>query len=284
MHELPEVLTILKDLKKELEGMTIKKAQVADSYATRPPKKVFEQLLTNRAISSADHVGKAIILKMSGEELYLAFHLAMTGRLLLRKPHTKEDDHLRVKIIFAGGDELRFTDVRKFGYAKIFKSAELEILKRKYGPTPLNKDLNPRSFLNKISQRKMPIKKVLLDQDVISGVGNIYANDALWMSLIHPETPASRINLKAAEVLLKNLREIMKESIIHRGSTLSDYVDLYGNKGNHQNYFRVYQRENRPCLRCKSPIKLKFIGGRSTFFCPSCQKINTDLPLPALPI
>jgi formamidopyrimidine-DNA glycosylase len=160
-----------------------------------------------------------------------------------------------------------------FGYAKVINSEESEKLEKKYGPTPFHKDLNPEKLLTILKSRKTQIKRALLEQDLISGLGNIYANDSLWLSNIHPERITHSITIKEAEKLLEAMKTILSEGIEHRGSTLDDkmYVDIYGKEGSHQNHFRVYGKALKPCPKCGSKIKGIVVAQRSTFYCPQCQ-------------
>ncbi len=280
MPELPEVETIVRELKKELEGKTIIKADAFSEYKTFPPKDIFIKTLLGCKIKTVSRIAKVIAIEINKnilkEDIYLVFHLAMTGRLLYKNPKDKSDSHMRVSIKFDDGNELRFTDVRMFGYCKILSGKDLQLLKDRYGPTPFSTSLNGKTFLDILKRRKTVIKKALLDQEVVSGIGNIYANDSLWMSQIHPETPTAKLNVEQADKLLGALKEILSEGIKHKGSTLDDlmYVDIYGNIGEHQNYFRVYGKNGQPCKRCKTKIETIHISGRSTFFCPSCQKLD----------
>lgn len=282
MPELPEVETITKQLKKALEGKTILKANISYGYKTFPQENIFINTLKDCKIRTVSRVAKVIVIKLSKggleEDVYLAFHLAMTGRLLYRNHMDKSDSHLRVLLEFDDGTELRFTDARMFGYCKVLNEKDLLTLKGRYGPTPFNTSLNGKRFLELLKGSKTVVKKALLDQEIVSGIGNIYANDSLWVSQIHPETPTALLSLEQASKLLNALKEILREGILHKGSTLDDlmYVDIYGNAGEHQKYFRVYGKTNQACKRCKTKIKAIYITGRSTFFCPTCQKMTVE--------
>lgn len=275
MPELPEVEIVTRGLKKEIVGKKINSIEISGTYKVHPSKEVFLKTLIGAKIADVERVAKVILCKLDSGK-FLTFHLAMTGRLLYRKSGHKEELYQRVKFIFDDGTELRFSDLRMFGYAKVIDENELENLKTKYGPTPFHKDLTPEKLLEILGQRKSPIKKVLLEQDVIAGLGNIYANDALWMAKIHPETLTTKITLDDAKNLLSSMQEILKEGLLHGGSTIKDFVDIYGNPGSHQHHFRVYGKENKPCPNCKTEVKMTTLGGRSTFYCPNCQKVADE--------
>ncbi len=285
MPELPEVETISKDLNKELAGKTIKKALVAKDYKTFPEPKEFIKLLVNSKIKEVTRIAKVIVFIFENKEEKLTFHLAMTGRVLLHNSHndslgedafskvSHKEKHIKVCLQFEDSSFLTFSDVRMFGYAKIINLEESEKLEKKYGPTPFHKDLTPEKLLVILKSRKTQIKRALLEQDLISGLGNIYANDSLWLSQIHPERITHSITLEEAEKLLLAMKQILTEGIAHRGSTLDDkmYVDIYGKEGSHQNHFRAYGKAQVPCARCGTKINAIVVAQRSTFFCPKCQ-------------
>ena len=227
---------------------------------------------------------------------YLVIHLAMTGRLLLRDKDDKADPWTRLVFTLSvpppqlreselrpkglpefsrwhGEKELRFCDSRMFGFVKLLSGEQLEGHRKKYGPDALDPNLTPRKLLDNLRKKKTAVKRALLEQDLIAGVGNIYANDSLWMAKIHPESLTGELTETQASDLLGSLREILEESIAHHGSTLGDkmYIDLYGQEGTHQDHFRIFGKNGEPCPRCHEKIEFAEIGGRGTFFCPRCQ-------------
>ena len=274
MPELPEVETISQDLKKELKGKKITAVLIEKSYVTHPAKEQFVKALLNSNIKDIRRIAKVIALELSNGN-FLTFHLAMTGRLLLKSAGDAKEAHTKVILEFEDGKQLRFSDVRMFGYVRLLNQDEFEALKNKYGPSPFHKSLTTEKLVEILGKKKTQIKRALLEQDLISGLGNIYANDSLWIAMIHPQTDTKKIDLNKAEKLLLAMQEILTEAVAHRGSTLEDlmYVDIYGKSGSHQNHFRVYGRAGKPCIRCETPIESIIIGGRSTYFCPTCQKL-----------
>lgn len=276
MPELPEVEIITRGLKKEIIGKKIESVVVLNNYRTSPPSKVFSEQLKGVEITEATRIAKVVTLALSKNQQFLTFHLAMTGRLLLRKKTDATDAYTRVIFKFTDEYELRFSDLRMFGYAKLLSLEELGELKEKYGPSPFTKGLDTKKLHSLLASKKGPIKKLLLDQSIIAGLGNIYANDALWIAKIHPEQNAGKLTLENTEKLLAAMQEILTEGIKNGGSTIKDFVDIYGNPGSQQKHFRVYAKAGQPCMRCSTLIVGTELGGRSTFHCPTCQKLSAD--------
>ena len=271
------------------------------AYRTEPEIAVFKKEVVGKKIQDVMRIAKTIVIELkketpwdkespskdSAETLFLVFHLAMTGRLLLRDKNDKVDPWTRLVFSFKKespleppleqrrllSKELRFCDSRMFGFVKLLSGEQLEIHRKKYGPDALDPNLTVRKFLDNLRKKKTAVKRALLEQNLIAGVGNIYANDSLWMAKIHPETLTNELTEVQASDLLRSLREILEESITHRGSTLGDkmYIDLYGREGTHQNHFRIFGKNGEPCPRCGEKIEFAEIGGRGTFFCPKCQ-------------
>lgn len=277
MPELPEVHTITTDLKKHILGAVIKNIEVKGGFSVSPATSTFKKKLIGQKITDIHRVAKNIVLTLNSSD-FLVIHLAMTGRLLFRKLGFKQDQWERVKFTLEKDGkegELRYTDLRMFGKVKIINKVEYKTLLEKYGPDPITETFDHYEFLERLQDKRTNIKNALLDQTVISGIGNIYANDALWMAKIHPETKTSDITPPMAKSLLAAVREILNESIGNRGSTLSDkmYVDIFGKSGEHQNFFRIYDKEE--CPRCHIPVKFIKLNGRGTYFCDNCQ-LKTD--------
>jgi len=202
----------------------------------------------------------------------------MTGRILLRE--NKDENDKWVKIVFEISKNkktmyLKFCDMRQFGKVRIINKEELKLLKNKYGIDVLRQEISPEEFLKLLKSKKSTIKNVLLDQKIISGLGNIYATDTLFLSEVNPKTPTQDLTLKQGADILKNSRLILKEGIKHRGSTLADkmYVDIFGNSGNQQNFFRIYGKNT--CPVCNSKTAFEKINGRGTYYCPTCQPLKT---------
>ena len=276
MPELPEVHTIVTDLKKHVQGATITSVKVIGEFKVSPEPNAFKKKLTGKKISNVKRIAKNIVIELEPAGI-LIIHLAMTGQVLFRRVGFKTDRWTRV--IFnlekdGKKGELRYTDMRMFGKVQAISNKDLSQLEEKYGPDPLDKSLTSQKLLEILQKKRTNIKNALLDQKLLAGIGNIYANDALWLAEIHPETKTKDLTIPMAKKLLGAVREILIESIKHRGSTLSDkmYVDIFGRFGKHQNYLKIYGKEE--CSRCEIPTVFKKINGRGTFFCDSCQSKN----------
>ena len=282
MPELPEVEIVRLFLDSHILGKTISNIKILTqkSFIGDP------KLALNQKIISTSRLGKQLSIHLKNK-LILLFHLKMTGQVIigdsvLGHPTPKEDkSHLpnkstRLIFTFSDGTRLFFNDQRKFGWVKVLTQTELTEFQKNVGIDVLNSAFTNQYFYQKLQKTTRAIKVVLLDQSKFAGIGNIYANDALFISKIHPQTPANRLSKLKAKKLRQNLVDLMKESLFHGGSTAKDnkYIHPDGTVGQHQYFFRVYQRDKQPCLLCKTPIKRIKLGGRGTFYCPKCQKKN----------
>lgn len=283
MPELPEVETIRRDLSHELRGLTFESVETNTPKMVRPSLAEFQKALTGQKFLAVRRRAKLLVFELEHSEFVV--HLRLTGRLLLRKIGDPPDEFQHVVFKLSKG-ELRFADLRKFGYAKLIKDeAELKKLLAEFGPEfPLpgvypepsrGDDLTKEKFMQILAQTSRRVKDVLMDQTKISGVGNIYANDALWLAEIHPESKSSKLSPQQAGNLYGAIIEILEKSLKLRGaSDRPGYRDIYGQKGSYQDHFLVYQKTGKPCQRDDGgKIERKTIGGRGTFFCPKCQVI-----------
>lgn len=270
MPEFPEVYTITNDLKKNIAGFEIKNVTLNPKYNLPNVR--------NKKITSVKQIAKNIVLELDSDE-YLVFHLAMTGRILLRKDRNINDKWVKVTLEITKNDltyYLKFTDMREFGKVKLLEKSQLSILSEKYGPTPFD-NLSSKKFLEILKSKNSNIKNVLLDQKIISGVGNIYATDALFLSKIDPKLSTKLLTQEKATKLLENLRLVLKEGIKNRGSTLPDgmYVDIFGKPGSQQKHFKIYMRN--VCPVCNEKIEYFKLNGRGTYWCPKCQSEKVGL-------
>ena len=272
MPELPEVETIARTLEPAVRGRMIAGIDLLyRPLLRRGGRKVLEGLV-GRRILGVRRRGKMLIIACEGGRT-LVFHLKMTGQFSLAGPGEARDKHTRLVVRFEdGATELRFRDVRKFGFLLCLEGdpmaacAELACL----GPEPLEVGL--AEFAALIARKKGRIKSLLLNQTVIAGIGNIYADEMLFDARIHPETPASSLRKQAVERLYDSMKKILTLAIAEKGSTLQDYRDAEGKAGNFQFFHKVYDRKGEPCVLCGTPVRMTRLGGRSSHFCPKCQR------------
>jgi len=274
MPELPEVETIARSLAPRLQGRSIAGIGLIYGPLLRRGGRKALAALRGRRILGVRRRGKMLLIECEGART-LVFHLKMTGQFLFAKEGMPRDKHVRLVIRFEDGrDELRFRDVRKFGFLLCLEGepeqacAELGGL----GPEPL--EIGRPEFQAILKARRGRIKSVLLDQSRLAGVGNIYADETLFDARIHPETPASSLRTDSVERLFLSLQKTLAAAVEAGGSTLADagYHDAAGNAGEFQFEHKVYDRTGEPCLRCGTPVRMKRVGGRSSHFCPKCQR------------
>jgi len=272
MPELPEVETIVQSLGPGIRGRVIDRAELLFRPLLRRAPRGGLAALAGRRVLGARRRGKMALIACEGGWT-LVFHLKMTGQLLLADGREAPDKHTRLIIRFRDkGPELRFRDVRKFGFLLCLPGnpeescTELSSL----GPEPL--DIALEDFRRILRGRKGRIKSLLLNQGIIAGIGNIYADEILFDSRIHPETPAAALPAKAVARFWESMRKILTLAIDAKGSSLSDYVDAEGKPGSFQFSHKAYGREGEKCGRCGASIRRIVVGGRSTHFCPRCQK------------
>ncbi len=280
MPELPEVETIRRELASRIAGKRIRRVSIPpDPRGCRvirrcPSRRNFLRRLAGRKIVSIGRRAKYLLLGLDDGRI-LIVHLGMSGQLLFRPPGAPRYPHTRLIIHLDGGEELCFVDPRKFGEAYLFSEEEGETLVNPFalGPEPLDRCCTPDKIRESFRSRRGPVKAVLLDQKVVAGLGNIYTDEALHRSGIHPLRPASSLSGKEVEKLLESVREVLREAIECRGTSAADrqYVNTAGEPGTFQEKLQVYQKPGSPCPRCKSPIATVRVAGRTAHFCPACQ-------------
>ncbi len=269
MPELPEVQTVVSTLSPRTTGATIVGVDILRSdYVLPPGTNVREKLLKHRVVS-VHRRGKRIIFQLDNEKRFL-IHLGMTGRLTMECPGAARLLHTHVVLSLRDSSgnafELHLRDPRRFGR---FVWLEDDPGESGLGPEPLT--ITPNEFCRVLASSRRPIKSLLLDQEKIAGLGNIYADEALYLAQIHPLTPSDQIDAESGKALCRAVKQVLKQAIKHRGSTLRDYVDAQGEKGGFQLLHNVYDRAGEPCRRCGTEIARIVLGGRSTCFCPACQ-------------
>lgn len=267
MPELPEVETIVRELRPVLTGKTFRGIDVYWQRSVRGDAKQFIKELTNNMVEDVFRRGKYICFALT-DERHLTIHLRMTGRLVY-SPEKKENKHLRVRFTFCEDCVLHFIDMRKFGRMQLWQANQ-----------PLLPDLGPEALdtgrvLRVLAATKSTraIKTLILDQRFLAGVGNIYADEALFAARIHPRIPANKVPKKKLRRLSRELPRILHAAIVNKGTTLSDYRAPESGSGSNQFYLKVYGREKQPCLECNTPIQRVRINARSSHFCPRCQPV-----------
>ncbi|MFT4050232.1 MAG: bifunctional DNA-formamidopyrimidine glycosylase/DNA-(apurinic or apyrimidinic site) lyase [Solirubrobacterales bacterium] len=280
MPELPEVETIRRQLAPVVEGTRIAAVEVNDDRWVLPHTPAqFERLLVGRKIIELGRRGKYFVTRMDDGSA-LVMHLRMTGNLLaIPADSPAPESHLRGQLWLetARGREagsLAFTDPRRFGTAEVFADEQaLEAyLGARLGPEPFDPAFDGAYLRRQTRGRNTPIKAVLLDQRVVAGVGNIYADEALYRARVSPKKRAGRITAAQAELLSDTVRDALGAGIDAKGASIDDFRDAYGVKGSFQDQFLVHRREGLPCPECGAPVKKIRCAGRGTYYCTVCQK------------
>ena len=273
MPELPEVETIANGVHARIHGQTIRSVWTSNKPQTfkSPPDEIVE-VLTGSRIDLVHRVGKTIVADLTRNKKPAQFlvHLGMTGRLLVSTPDTPVPPHTHAILTLSSGKELRFVDARRFGRLSVVASASPEEKYTGPGREPLTISLD--DFIALFRNRRTPIKAALLNQSLLHGVGNIYADEGLFHAGIRPTRHAGRLTRAELTRLRAALIKVLTEAIQLGGSSVSDYVDADGVRGFFQLRHKVYQRTGEPCLICATPIKRIALAGRSTHFCPTCQR------------
>ena len=273
MPELPEVETVAADLRPLLIGRRFSAAHIAwPRTLAEPDPAALTERLRGRQIIDVGRRGKYLLIHLdSGETLIV--HLRMTGHLAVVPDGSPAlaDAHLRAWFGLAEGERLVFTDARKFG--RIWLVDDLARVVGKLGPEPLDWTFTAEVLAGRLQGRRVAIKAALLDQAVVAGVGNIYADEALFRAGIHPLRRAAGLTVDEIAALRDAIRQVMAESIDQRGTLLRDYRTPYGADGAFQERLRVYRQTGRPCPRCGAAIERIRVTQRSTHFCPQCQRL-----------
>jgi formamidopyrimidine-DNA glycosylase len=271
MPELPEVETIRRQLEPELVGRRIEAVEVLDERLTRPedPRTV-ERACAGRRIEAVERRGKYLMLRLEGGR-WLVMHLRMTGNIVLGGPG-EAPRHLRAVMRLEGGTGLLFTDARRFGTAVVLDDDDLEeYMAPRAGIEPLSERLTAAQIGVLAEGRRAPLKSFLLVQSGIAGIGNIYADEALWRAELHPLSPTGSMRPEHWERLRAGIVATLEAGLANGGASIDDYRDARGAEGTMQDEFLVHTREGLPCPRCGTEIRRIVVGGRSTYFCPGCQ-------------
>jgi formamidopyrimidine-DNA glycosylase len=275
MPELPEVETIRRQLENEVMGRKIAEVKFDPENGNTlrfRQKKDLESILPGKKIMKARRRGKYLFLSLEND-YHLMLHLKMTGRLLLKQRADKQDEFHRFLIELDDGRQLRFSDRSGFADLYLWDNSDLVDLDKKLGQEP--EKITKEDFMNALSKSKVSnVKEALLDQGTIAGVGNINADEALFVAKIHPKQDPKTLSEEQAGILLDAIRSVLDKDLKNGGSTIDSYLDLYGNPGKNQESFYVYGRIGQPCKNCSTPIEYMEISGRRTHFCPSCQTLQ----------
>src|SRR6267154_162205 len=287
MPELPEVETLARGLQGSVAGRRILSVTLRETDFIDDPVAI-ERELPGRQIARVERFGKFMLLQLASPSAAsgpaaattklvaadavqeaLLVHLGMSGNLA---PHFAEQPlakHTHVTFALDDGRELRYIDPRRFGRMAYLSGKTLAAELQRFGADPLL--VTPEEFATRIRGSKARIKAQLLDQSVLRGVGNIYADESLWKAKIHPARLGANLSKKQAHTLRRVLQDILRKAIVLRGSSISDFLDAEGEPGEYQRHHRAYGREGKGCYRCKTPVRRAIVAGRSSYFCPRCQ-------------
>lgn len=293
MPELPEVETVARGLRQAILGRRILSVALGKTDFIDDPT-ALEQHLPGRTIEAIERYGKFMLLRLSAaaganghrsegdrKQASLLVHLGMTGQMAPSPAAKPREKHTHVCLLLDDGRELRYTDARRFGRIAYLTEVPLEKELTRFGADPL--EIGKEEFLKRIRGRHARIKALLLDQSVLRGVGNIYADESLWRAKIHPAHLGYKLTREQVGTLWRALREILRTAIVLRGSSISDFLDAEGRPGEYQRRHRAYGREGKSCHRCKTAVRRGIVAGRSSYFCPNCQRAPRGfvaLPLP----
>jgi formamidopyrimidine-DNA glycosylase len=300
MPELPEVETVARDLQRCVAGATIWSAEVRWERTIRhplPPER-FVAEISGATIRRVGRRAKSVLLHLEDGRM-MTVALRMTGALIVVPGDAPDDPYVRVVFRLADGRQLRYRDVRKFGRIGLWEGGGLATRRRsrtpsrrgaglrvaesaapyrvgevfaRHGPEPLSRSFSAARLAERLRGRSARLKTLLMDQSFIAGVGNIYADEALWRARLHPLRAADTLSADEVRRLHRSIRSVLRQGVEHRGSSFSDYVGADGQPGVNAERLFVYRRTDEPCLRCGRPIERVVVGQRSTHFCPRCQR------------
>jgi formamidopyrimidine-DNA glycosylase len=270
MPELPEVEVIARGLDATLVGRSLAVVDAVDPTRLSEDEDALVSKVLGKKVARVHRRAKVLLVELE-DGTTLAFHLKMTGRVV-HGPMRPVDRHDRTRFTLDDGSLLCFADMRRFGYVRAFGPGEVDCwdFLCKAGPEPL--ETAPAVLAECVLARSGAIKALLLNQAVVAGVGNIYADESLFRAGIHPQTPGNRLSRTRAERLFAELQAVLRQAIAENGSSIRDYVNAHGDAGAFQNSFNVYGRQGEPCRSCGAPLAAVKVAGRTSTFCPHCQK------------
>ena len=274
MPEIAEVETVRNTLKKRILNKPIKSVNVRYTKMIESNLEEFKKVLIGRSFLDIKRRGKWLIFDLG--DYYLLSHLRMEGKYFIKNHEEELNKHEHVIITFTDNTDLRYHDTRKFGRMNLIKKEELATAEEiaKQGLEPGDENLTAKYLVDKFKKKRLPIKTVLLDQTIISGLGNIYANEVLFAAGIDPLKKACDVSLEEASRIVTESNRIIKAAIKMGGTTIKSYTSSLGVTGRFQQYLCVHKREGMPCLKCGTTILNMKVNGRSTYFCPKCQEVT----------
>lgn len=269
MPELPEAETIVRGLRPGLEGALIERARILRPDILRTSPSRFRKQVSGRTIRSVGRRGKNIVIELDPSAL-LVVNLGMTGKLITL-PSASPSTHPAVRFQLDRGRVMVYDDVRRFGAVELLSPSEWQERSASMGPEPLDDAFTGRDMFQRLQASRAPARSWLLDQRRVAGVGNIYANEALWRARVHPARPANSLTLEEGSALHRAVRDVLRSAIENGGTTLRNYRDASGEPGKNAPRLAVYGRVGQPCIRCEGPIERIVFGNRSAFLCSECQ-------------
>ncbi len=271
MPELPEVETLCRQLAPQVRGQNIEKIHVYEPRLRFPLASNFGSFLEDQTIFSVKRKGKYILFHLQSGRIWLV-HLGMSGRLLWTGLNPKYFTHVSWSAKLQNGKEFMYCDPRRFGFSLLFEPNEAYLTD--LGIEPLSKEFHRGYLHNKIRNRTRDIKNILMDQKIIAGIGNIYANEILFQANVHPLTPGRVLQIEHCEKIVLATKKILRQAIAFQGTSISDFLDTNGKQGRFQKRFAVYARNGKTCPICDCTIQKDSHSQRSFFYCPECQKIT----------
>ncbi len=274
MPELPEVETILRGLKERVIGRRVSAVEVLQPLVVQDAGEAFVRAVAGRFIQGVERKGKVLALELADQNgdapLYLLLRLGMTGQFILKPRDAPLEAHTHVRLLLdSGEEELRYRDIRRFGRLRFLARAELEAVFARLGPDAW--EIEREEFLRALRGRRGAIKSWLMNQQLLSGLGNIYADEALFEARVHPLVVAGRLSRDAALRLHRAIRKVLDRAVKLQGTSFRDYIDIEGRPGGFLPRAKVYRRTGKPCKRCGQAIRRVVVAGRSSHFCPRCQ-------------
>ena len=275
MPELPEVETIRRDLQNKILDKEISQVEVKKESAIKNEIEKFKQVLSGESFSNLNREAKLLVFDIEDSDQVILSHLRMTGKYVYDSGSETEfpTKHTGVIITFENKDKLYFDDIRTFGYMQIVTEKQKEdILSKKLGIEPLTDSFTLENFKRVLENRRTNIKNLLMNQQAIAGIGNIYADEICFESKIKPDRKVPTLEDNEIEELYENIEQVLQKAIDYRGTTFRDYIDTAGESGNFKKELKVYNREEKPCYDCKTLINKVKLSGRGTHFCSNCQQ------------